>query len=75
MSKAKPDMWADVDTARAELSIKSEVPSGVGFTSRQYAERYRLNYRTCYDDIKRLLQAGKIRVVGKRGKCTVYDKP
>ena len=63
-----PDLWEQMDSVRVKV-LTPEQPSGT-FTVNQYADKYKMPYRTASDHLRRLLKAGEIETAGKsiRGK-------
>lgn len=63
------DLWAAVDAARGEAGMEDgEIPPG-GFTTAQYAQRYKLSHRRADLQLTRLFTDGTLNRVKMRIKC------
>lgn len=69
---SKPSVWDRLEKVQPK-HFTEQVKAGTGFTLREYRERYGSSYQAARYRMVGLLNAGKIKALGYRGKEIVYD--
>lgn len=72
VSKASSSVWDRLEKAQP-AHFTEQVPAGVGFTHREYRDRYKIQDGAARQRIRGLITANKVRALGHRGKEIVYD--
>lgn len=72
-TKQTASVWDKVDSLNAARNFGKQLSPDLGFTVKDYAKRYGINYCTASIQIRVHLTDGKFKLIGKCGRLLVYD--